>query len=95
MKWKTFKVRGSARYMADGKLISGGNVPPHVLKTLQNVPTFDDAVPEPVVSNLCVFCGKETKLTRYLDLQTIPICDEHYHSKTVGETVKQAKELHA
>lgn len=92
-KFKTFKVRGTSRYMRDGKLIGESKVPSHILKILSNIPEYDDAVPEPVVSNKCVFCGETTKLTRFLNLQTIPICDEHYHSKTVGETVKQYKEI--
>lgn len=91
-KFKKFKVRGSDRFMVDGKLVSESKIPPHILKILSNVPTFDDDIPEPVVSNKCVFCGEKTKLTRFLNLVTIPICDEHYHSETVGNTIKRFKE---
>jgi hypothetical protein len=40
----------------------------------------------------CIFCGQYAKYTRFINLQTIAICEEHYYSTTVGQTAQRIRE---
>lgn len=95
MIYKKLKHPYGTRYMANGRLISEGKVPSHVLKVLENVPTFDDNIEKEKVVKVCIFCGVETKLSRFIRLQTIPICEEHYYSESTGRIVQQLRNQNA
>lgn len=41
----------------------------------------------------CIFCGKFTTWHRFVNLQSVAVCDEHYYSKSTGETVEKLREI--
>lgn len=94
MKYKRFQVRGQDRYMLDGKMISKLKIPPHILKNLQGKSEIDTEEAEPTVDNKCIFCGTETKMSRFINLQSIALCSEHVYAKTTGEVVQQYNKIH-
>ena len=49
---------------------------------------------KPVVdtSKSCIFCGQPAKYQRFVQLRTIPICEEHYYSETVGKIAEKLRE---
>lgn len=43
----------------------------------------------------CIFCGEPGDRTRFVNLQTIDLCDEDYNSHTTGEIAAQVREAQA
>lgn len=44
-------------------------------------------------SKVCIFCGEPRTKERFINLQTVELCDEHYYSETVGRIVAKLKEI--
>lgn len=89
-------IRGSKgdRYMFKGKLVKTASVPRDVIIKLNVGMPSVDVAPIEKVPLTCIFCGMGTKITRFLNLQSIPICEEHYYSKNVGQIVHKFNEVH-
>lgn len=97
--YKTIKAKNGIRYMKDGKFVSKATIPANIYVELEgkepgNVVDDTDVKPEAPVKE-CIFCGKVTKLSRFLNMQTIPLCEEHYYSETTGRVVQKYKEKYA
>lgn len=43
-------------------------------------------------TKLCLFCGAFTNTKRFVNLQTIAVCEEHYYSTTIGQIAQKMKE---
>lgn len=84
--------RGTTRFMFKGKFVKKSNIPPDVLIKLQ-VGMSVDVTPVEKVPLTCIFCGLGTKITRFLNLQSIPICEEHYYSTNVGQVIQQLRKV--
>lgn len=60
--------------------------------------TVDDQQPEQAQSeepNVCVFCGEPATRQRYINQQTIRLCDADYDGHTTGEIVEQVNKVKA
>lgn len=94
--YKTFMVRGGKRYSKDGRLVAAANIDPKILQILHNTDTYEDGQEE-IVQTLpekaCIFCGAVSKWTKFVNLQTVYICDEHYYSESTGKIAQKVREL--
>lgn len=90
---------GNFRYKKEGQLgfVSKNNVPIDELERLHStsqLPKEVVAAEEAVdASKLCLFCGQYTRISRFINLQTIPLCEEHYQNQTTGKIVQKLREL--
>lgn len=41
----------------------------------------------------CIFCRSYTKYTRFVNGQVVYICEEHYHSKNIGQIAQQLRSI--
>lgn len=88
MTYKTVTGKNGVRYMKDNRFVAKADIPADVLVKL-NVGMEVDDTPVEKEPLVCIFCGLGTKITRFLNQQTIAVCEEHYYSKNVGQTVQQ------
>lgn len=91
--YKTIKGSNGVRYMLNGKFVKKSSIPQDVLIKL-NVGMEVDEKPVEKQPLECIFCGAPTKIVRFLNMQTIAVCEEHYYSKNVGQTVQRFNEVH-
>lgn len=74
------------------KFVSKKDIPANVLKLLSTQDEVDDSgmqLERP--NNECVFCGMATKLSRIVNQQTVAICEQHYHSESLGRIAQQVR----
>lgn len=92
-----YKVRDGARgrklYFHNGKMISQKDVPEEVMAKL----LFSDQIEETMIAppepdKVCIVCGEHGDKTRFVNLQTVVLCEEHYYSMTMGKIVQHMKE---
>jgi hypothetical protein len=98
--YKRVDAKGGYRYLKDGKFISINKVPIDVLESFtaednkqEKMVTQEAFVNNGLTPKSCVFCGAFTNMARYVNSQTISICEEHYYSESIGKIVKRVKEL--
>lgn len=83
--YRKLETKKGVRWLKDGKLISVKNVPQEELDKCDKA-VFDE--------KHCLFCGVPAKLTRYLNMQTVVLCEQHYYSETLGKIAQElAKKL--
>lgn len=84
------RTDGSIRYMKDKKFTSKSSIPANVLRQLKpNNEVDDEGMDLEAPLKECIFCQAPTKMYRFINLQTIYICEEHYYDKTTGQIVQQ------
>ena len=91
--YKTVSGRNGFRYMKDSRFISKKDVPLDVLARLKGEAEVDTIVPEPQ-PKVCVVCKVPAKLTRYLDMQTVVLCQDHYDNLTLGKLANIVRSTH-
>lgn len=91
MIYKLIQGKNGQRYMRNGRLVSESKVPEDIIEKLKIDPVYDDSYIEP--SKSCIFCGQQSKLSRFINLQHVPICEEHYQEMTVGKIVQKLREI--
>lgn len=90
--YKTINAHNGVRYMKDGRMISERIVPANVVKLLETQPEVDDTdLPVDRPMRRCVFCKQQATCTRFINLQTIDLCEEDYYGKTTGQIVQQLR----
>jgi hypothetical protein len=87
--YTSFMVRGKPRYMRDGKLIKASEVPPEEIERLNKGSVIEQ--PEPKKDKGCIFCGAHSRYTRFVDGQTVYVCDDHYYSETIGKVAQRLR----
>lgn len=85
-------------YMKDSgdgfKFIAKKNIPANVYELLGPDKVVDDSnLPASAPVRECIFCGELATRSKFVDLQTLALCDEHYFNKTTGEIVQQLRSL--
>lgn len=85
--YKLIKSGNGFRYMLNGRLVKRDSIDPEIIVALHNLP--DNPKPE---VRVCFFCGEGCKHSRFINLQTIYLCDDHYYSKTVGQIAQKMRE---
>lgn len=99
MTYTKFEIPGrGVRYRKDNKLISVRDVPADELMRLNKdqsevPPETPVQRPDPESRDKnCIFCGEHTTWAKFIDLQTIPICQQHYYSESTGKIVQKMRE---
>lgn len=89
-KWKVIDLGNKGkRYMRDGKLVKKAEVPDNILNNESE--TFEEETIQKVEKK-CIFCGAHSNLQRFVNMQTVVVCDEHYYSETMGRVAQKLKE---
>jgi len=76
--------RGRSIYFLDGKLVSAKSIPQNELDKLNGAVVETTPVPK-----VCIFCGEYGTEEKFINLQTLYLCNEDYLNKTSGEIVHQ------
>lgn len=96
--YKTFMVRGNPRFQKYGKLVKKNTLPRDVMEHFgllsPGEPEETDTPDEPRKDpKACLFCGMHSRFTRYVNAQTVFVCDEHYYSENIGKVAQKLREL--
>lgn len=84
--------RGRFLYFKDGKMISVKDIPEDIVDKLPLNGEYEEKeVVAPTVRK-CIFCGNHATESRFVDLQTIYLCEEDYYSKTTGKITEKLRE---
>ncbi len=92
------------RYMKNGKFVKADLVPEEVVMQLKehkqtmvvsDGPAVIDDGSNPIPYRECLFCGQFGTCTRFINLQTIYLCEEHYYDMdiTVGKIAEKVRKL--
>lgn len=90
--YKKFMLRGKPRYLGPNKkFIKEENIPADVFIRLQNETIV--STEQPITDKNCIFCGVGgCKMTRFINLRTIYLCEEHYYAETIGKIAQRLRE---
>lgn len=92
--YKMFTVRGRPKFRKIGErgLMKQNALPRDVM---DHFGLLGDESPEEPKKNpkACIFCGMHSRYTRFVNGQTVYICDEHYYSENIGKIVQKLREL--
>lgn len=81
------------RYQKDKRFIARDKIPPAILEKLnQDMPVSDEWRDVQPPTKQCLYCLKEAKLSRVVNLQTVYLCDEDYYAKTIGQITQRIRE---
>lgn len=90
MSYRAITGPRGTRYLYKGKLIKTADVPADIMEQLKDHASAEVATePQP---KACIFCGAYGRFTRFVNLQTIYLCEEHYYSESIGKIVHKLKE---
>ena len=93
---------GQKFYYKNGRLTKRIKVPQEELVKLHReheVETVDatvdetDMVDSEPLENDCLMCGETATRTRFVNLQLVHVCEEHYFNCTLGQLVIKLREL--
>lgn len=98
--YKMFMVRGKPRFRKVGVrgIAKQNTLPRDVMEHFgllnPDVPAEEDAPDEPRKDpKACIFCGVHSRFTRFVNLQTIYLCDNHYYDVNIGKCAQRLREL--
>jgi hypothetical protein len=84
-------------YTKDEKMIAKKEIPANIFELLQTQDEVDDtnlSLEQPWKE--CIFCSERATKSRFVRLQTVDLCNEHYFSMNVGKIAQKLNEtLHA
>lgn len=87
-------INGSRIYLKDKLPVKKTDIPANIFAELTaGKEAVDDSVVQPQATvKFCVFCKAPCTLTRFVNMQTVYMCEQHYHDKTIGQVVQQLRE---
>lgn len=90
---KVTGLHGKTVYKKDHhKFIKTADIPGNVMLLLEDVDEVDDENMQLTAPlKKCVFCEAPTKLYRVVNSQSIAVCEEHYHNRTLGQLAQQVR----
>lgn len=103
MKYKRVETKnGRVMFFAEGKMTAQDQIPVAVLGQLEGNMELEINTPEPVEKTeeapvikpedrKCFIDGGFGKYKKFLELQTVYLCDEHQHNLTTGEVVYEMR----
>lgn len=87
-------VKGSTIFLKDKVPFKKDSIPANIFQRLldgeKDIDESDTKIEGPV--KFCLFCKAPCKLTRFINMQTIYLCDEHYQNKNIGQIAHKMKE---
>ena len=72
---------GRQMFFSDGHLISKKDIPEDILLALTGQDGKD--------GKACIFCGHKATQSRFVNLQTVDLCDKHYYDTSIGEIAQR------
>lgn len=87
--YKLINSKHGNRYMKDNRFIKADDVPQEIKDKLETKTAAAEAP-----SKTCIFCGEAATESRFIQLQTIALCNDHFYSRTVGQIVQKLKEIY-
>lgn len=98
--YKMFMVRGKPRFRKIGTrgIAKQNSLPRDVMEHFgllnPDVPETEETPDEPRKDpKACIFCGVHSRYTRFVNLQTIYVCDEDYQNQNIGKCAARLREL--
>lgn len=88
--YKLIKSKHGNRYMKDGKFVKYDSVPQEIKDKLET----NNAAATLLDPKKCLFCDEPATETRYVNMQTIALCSEHFYSMNIGHIVMKLKEVY-
>ena len=90
-------VRGKPRYRKNKRMVSKNTLPREVMERFgllnPEIPEEEDTPDEPRKdSKACLFCGVHSRFTRFVNLQTVYLCDSHYYDVNIGKIAQKLRE---
>jgi len=84
------KVSGKhgVRFMKGGRFVKVQDVPEEVKTKFDSQERMGALDPK-----ACLFCGSFASETRFVNLRTIALCEEHYYDKNIGQIVQRLREI--
>lgn len=82
------KGKHGARFMKNNRFVKYSDVPEEIRTKLEAGATVVEFDPKK-----CIFCGGFATETRFVNLQTIALCDADYYDKNVGQIVQRIREI--
>lgn len=100
---KIVAKNGKEMFYKNGTLTKVGTIPTSILNNLEDGVELSVGTPNPETvdethedapklhpkDNVCIFCGEPSTRTRFLNMNTIYLCDEDYTNNTTGKIVAQ------
>lgn len=99
-------ANGRIMYFKNGKMVSKDDIPAGIVNSLENGVELSVGTPDPETvdeantvkaqspqSKICIFCKKESSRTKFINLETVYLCDEDYESHTTGEIAEQMRTI--
>jgi hypothetical protein len=89
---KYIHADGTVRYRDKTKnvFVSTKTIPANVMELLRYRDEVDDTdLPSAPAFRKCIYCDSHSKYERFINLQTVYLCDEHYYSKSIGQVAQQ------
>ncbi len=84
--YRLLKGKMGMRYSVDGKLTSADKIPKDILEKL-----IDEN--KPIKSRRCIFCGNNAEYSRFVNLQTVALCEEDYLNQNIGKIAQRLNQL--
>lgn len=77
--------------MKDGRLVKKADVPADELERLSKGNVIEQPTKTEQPDKSCLFCGVHSRYSRFVDLQTVYLCDDHYYSENVGKIANKLR----
>lgn len=85
--YKLVEGKNGKRYMKDNKFVSVNSIPISELEKL-----FGKVEPKRTTGKECIFCGQQSRFTRFVNVQVVYLCDQDYYDQTVGKIAQRMRE---
>lgn len=94
---KVVRKNGATTYVVTepkGKtrFIKKADIPKDILEQVDKNNQYTDDGHAIGLAKVCLFCGQYAPLTRFLNLKTVALCNEHYYSETIGKIAAKIRE---
>lgn len=79
------------RYTKNGLMTKESRIPHDVMEKFEYAPAIEyDDMPE---ARRCIACDAPQSRTRYLNAESIELCEYHYQNMRLGQIAQQVREL--
>lgn len=107
MYYKKTAKNGRVMYYQGNKLVSKNSIPEEAViqdrdyelapqlvdaRGIESANVNPESPEETQGSKECLVCGEEATCTRFVNLQVVGLCQDHYHQLTLGEIVQAIRE---
>ena len=89
-KYTIIEGKKGLRYQKNGKFIATAKVSKKIIEELKTKTSVEEI--EQQAPRVCIFCGQGSNLTRFVNMQTVVLCEEHYYSTNIGQIAQKLKE---